>query len=183
MVEGSGLPDNLQGVIVMMVVDTHHEHGGISAGGGDDDPLGTSLQVSLLWRLGLEGKGHCGIAKPVNEPSQTTFKHIVKKTGMFKSSSLEVKKKCSCKVGSLHNMPTKIIMNARQYPKLYKNVTMAFLLLVNWGTYRGLVDGGEHTSRLNNVVSASVTPLDLGRVPPEDGKEMGEVRIKPQNQG
>ena len=57
-----------------------------------------------------------------------------------------------------------------------------FLLLVKSGTYRGLVDGGEHTSRLNNVVSASITPLDLGRGPPEDGTEM-EVRIIPQNQG
>jgi hypothetical protein len=49
---------------------------------------------------------------------------------------------------------------------------MAFLLLVNGGTYRGLLDGGEHTSRLDDVVRASLAPLDGGGVPPEERNEM-----------
>lgn len=33
-------------------------------------------------------------------------------------------------------------------------------------TYGGLLDGGEHTGGLHDVVDASIAPLDVGWVPP-----------------
>lgn len=39
-------------------------------------------------------------------------------------------------------------------------------------TYRGLLNGGEHTGGLNHILSTSLTPFDVGRVPPENQIEL-----------
>lgn len=46
------------------------------------------------------------------------------------------------------------------------NKTVQRLLEV---THRGLLDGGEHTGGLHDVVNARIAPLDVGGVPPAGG--------------
>lgn len=44
-------------------------------------------------------------------------------------------------------------------------------------TYRGLLNGGEHTSGLHNIIGTSVTPFDVSRVSPVKEEECLVLRV------
>lgn len=63
------------------------------------------------------------------------------------------------------------VANCRSHITGRKVIRQCYMLK---NTYRGLLNGGEYTSGLNHILGTSITPFDVGGVPPaKRGREEG----------